>query len=142
MANILIVDDVYTTRLQTELVLRNAANHTVQSVNNGAEAVQRALIVAPDVIVLDIVMAGMDGFETLHALHAQGVTCPIIAYTATEEREPGAYQASGFDAYAPKSAGLNQFLHTIRDILQTHHRATAPYTHRAVQRERYLERST
>ncbi len=116
MARIMVIDDVYTIRLKTELVLRQGG-HIVQSCSSGSEAVEAVRINAPDLIVLDIVMAGMDGFATLRALRAQGITCPVIAYTSRRERRTGEFKTRGFDAYVPKSESLSGLMAMIRLLL-------------------------
>lgn len=118
MAKILIVDDVYTTRLKTELVLRHAVRYEVASVASGAEALERVTVDQPDAIVLDIVMAGMDGIATLRELRRQGITCPIIAFTSRTERSPGEFVTRGFDGYVAKSENLSGLIATIRDLLK------------------------
>lgn len=126
---ILVVDDVYTTRLKTELVLRHAGRYNVQSVSSGAEALKLVNFYPPDAIVMDIVMAGMDGFATLRELHAQGVTCKIIAYTARRERKPGEFESRGFDAYVPKSESLDSLLVMLQVMLaQTEGSHQAPFS--------------
>lgn len=127
MAHILIVDDVRTIRLKTELVLRHSGRHTVTSVASGNEAVQTAVAEPPDAIVLDIVMAGMDGFATLEALRSSGITCPIIAHTTRTERERGEFRRRGFDAYVAKSEKLDTLLVCIRSLLGSpQHSVAAP----------------
>lgn len=116
MARIMVVDDVYTIRLKTELVLRQSG-YAIQSCSSGTEAVEAARANRPDAIIMDIVMADMDGFATLRALRVCGITCPIIAYTARRERRDGEFKARGFDAYVPKAENLSGLLALLRILL-------------------------
>lgn len=117
MAHILVVDDVYTVRLKTELILRHSGCYDVESVGSGQEAIEAALATPPNAVILDIVMAGLDGFATLRALRDHQVTCPIIAYTSRRERYPGEFEARGFNAFVPKSESINGLLAVLRLLL-------------------------
>ncbi|MFV9505776.1 MAG: response regulator [Oscillochloridaceae bacterium umkhey_bin13] len=120
MARVLLVDDVYTARSMIERVLARVGGYEVQSVGSGAEAITAALATPPDIIVLDISMAGMDGIDTLQALRHNGLVCPILAYTARTERTPGEFVAQGFDAYVSKNGNLSDLLATVREQLASH----------------------
>src|SRR5215216_453668 len=74
VSKILLVDDVYMARSMAERVLTHVGRYKVHSVANGAEAIEAALADAPDLIILDISMAGMDGITALHELRERGVT--------------------------------------------------------------------
>jgi two-component system OmpR family response regulator len=117
MAKILLVDDVYMARSMAERVLKHVGRHTVYAVGSGAEAIDVALAESPDLIILDISMAPMDGIATLHQLRSRGVVCPAIAFTARVERTPGEFAAHGFDAYVSKNGNLNNLLETVRSAL-------------------------
>jgi two-component system OmpR family response regulator len=123
MAHVLVVDDAYTIRTRTELTLRNTGFFTVGSVASGAEALTAAALFPPDVIVLDIVMAGMDGIATLRELRARGVTCPIVAYTARPERFAGEFFDLGFDAYVAKAETISSLISTLRLLLNCRSRS-------------------
>jgi len=117
MAKILLVDDVYTARSMIERVLRHVGRYDVQSVGSGPEALKAATVAPPDVIVLDISMAGLDGVGTLRELRAAGVSCPVVAYTARAERAAGEFVAQGFSAYVSKNGNLSGLLTTIRELI-------------------------
>ncbi len=121
MTKILLVDDVYTARSMTERVLRHVGRFEVQAVGSGIEAVEAAVATPPDVIVLDISMAQMDGIATLHALREHAISCPVIAYTARTEQHPGEFVAQGFSAYVSKNGNLSSLLVTVRDVLTRTH---------------------
>ncbi len=118
MTRILIVDDVYTVRLKTELVLRHAGRYTVQSASNGPEAIRLALAEAPDLIIMDIAMAGMDGYATLRELRKHGVRCPVIAFSccrkASASEDP---ILPTFDAWIAKTDNMTGLMTAIREIL-------------------------
>ncbi len=118
MAKILLVDDVYTARSMMERVLQRVGRYEVLAVGNGEEALEAAVAERPDLIVLDISMAGMDGLTTLHELRARGVTSPVVAYTARAERTQGEFVAQGFTAYVQKDGSLSTLLTTVRELVE------------------------
>jgi CheY-like chemotaxis protein len=118
MAKILLADDVYTARSMVERVLRHVGHYDVVAVGTGSDALQLAQSEAPDVIVLDIFMSDMDGLHTLEALRSQGVTCPVIAYTARKELVAGEFVAQGFSAYVSKDGNMSELLTTIRELVE------------------------
>lgn len=117
MTKILLVDDVYTARSMTERILRHVGRYDVEAVGSGAEAVAAAVAAPPDVIILDISMADMDGIHTLHELREAGVFCPVVAYTARTEQRSGEFVAQGFNAYVSKNGNLSGLLTTVRELI-------------------------
>lgn len=82
MAKILIVDDdlIYIRIYQLKL---KSDGHTVETANNGEEAIQKVNEFKPDLILLDIMMPKIDGFEVLKQLKAnpETKTIPVILLT-------------------------------------------------------------
>lgn len=75
----------------------------------------------PDVVVTDLHLPGMDGFEVLHRLRAEPATAtvPIIALSArASPREIERGLRAGFDAYLTKPLDIDRFLATINHALQ------------------------
>ncbi len=54
----------------------------VATAHNGAEAVEAAHRLAPDLVVMDLLMPGTDGFEAIDRLRAELPDLPIVAYSA------------------------------------------------------------
>jgi len=101
---ILIVDDVSVNRLLLKTVFRKM-NVRILEAENGLEAVSAAEQHLPDVILMDISMPVMDGYEATGRIKENGKTkhIPVIAVTAhvmPEDREK--ILSSGFDGYLPK----------------------------------------
>ena len=84
---ILIVDDEIQNRKLLEAVLRPEGYDTL-CVANGEEALASVAQRRPDLILLDIMMPGMDGYEVAGILKADPVTSsiPIIMVTAQDDR--------------------------------------------------------
>src|SRR5258706_5428125 len=87
---ILVVDDRESNRQLLRDMLEGVG-HRVVSARDGREAIAAALAERPDVIVLDVKMPGMDGFEVCAKLQSlsETATIPIIFVTAnyTEEQD-------------------------------------------------------
>jgi two-component system cell cycle response regulator len=85
---ILVVDDVATNRVVARAKL-NANYYDVIEAENGEQAIELAEREQPDLILLDILMPGIDGFETCERLKADRATMhiPIIMLTALDGKE-------------------------------------------------------
>ena len=69
---------------------RLRANHfDVETASNGQEALDKAKSVQPDLILLDILMPVMDGYEVCRRLKNDPATCliPVIMFTACQDEE-------------------------------------------------------
>jgi len=87
VAKILLVDDSSTTLLMEEMLFKQAAKYDVVTARNGKEAVAKALSEKPDLILLDIVMPIMNGFEACREIrkHEPLRRVPIILVTSRGE---------------------------------------------------------
>jgi CheY-like chemotaxis protein/DNA-binding CsgD family transcriptional regulator len=118
---VLIVDDVP----ENLAVLHDAldeSGYTVLVANNGAAALERARQSVPDVILLDAMMPGMDGFEVCRRLRADIATraIPVLFMTGLTESEHvvAAFAAGGTD-YVTKPVRQSEVLARIAAHLQT-----------------------
>jgi DNA-binding NarL/FixJ family response regulator len=105
---ILLVDDSAVVRqgLRTLLGLLEGVE-VVGEAADGAEALQRAEVLRPDVILLDLEMPVMDGFSAAHRLKSLLPTCRLVAFSvhASDLDRQRAVEA-GVDAYLVKGAPL------------------------------------
>lgn len=118
---VLIVDDVP----DNVAVLHDAldeSGYTVLVANNGQSALDVAVKAEPDVILLDAIMPGMDGFEVCRKLKANNKTSqiPVIFMTGLTESEHvvAAFNAGGTD-YVTKPVRVNEVLVRMMSHLQT-----------------------
>jgi two-component system sensor histidine kinase/response regulator len=118
--DVLIVDD-QPTNLEVLSRLLSDNGYRVRAVTSGARAVEAALLLPPDCILLDIAMPGMDGFETCDRLRrSPGLeTVPIIFVTAFDdhERKLEAFQVGGRD-YVSKPFQAEEVLARVRAHVQ------------------------
>ncbi|MFC3552291.1 response regulator [Lysobacter cavernae] len=84
---ILVVDD-QAANLRVVGVLLSRQGYEVIAASSGAEALQRYAETPPDLILLDMMMPGMDGFDVLAALREQGAPrVPVVFVTAAHDRD-------------------------------------------------------
>jgi CheY-like chemotaxis protein len=82
---VLIIEDEKLIIVSTQMVLE-AAGFRVESATNGEDGIARAKSQVPDLILLDIMMPGIDGWETLTRLKRDPATAniPVVIFTARE----------------------------------------------------------
>ena len=80
---LIIEDDVELARLTAEYLTKR--NIEVSIEHRGDEAIARVAREQPHLIVLDVMLPGMDGFDICRALRIQGTDVPIIMLTARDE---------------------------------------------------------
>jgi DNA-binding response OmpR family regulator len=82
---VLIIEDEKLIIVSTQMVLE-AAGFRVESATNGEDGIAKARSQAPDLILLDIMMPGIDGWETLTRLKRDQATAgiPVVIFTARE----------------------------------------------------------
>jgi len=86
MARILIIDDEERNRRLFEVFVK-ADGHEVQTVASGEAGLAAAASNAPDLILLDLMMPGRDGFEVARALKANPATqaIPVIVISSLDD---------------------------------------------------------
>ena len=98
--------------------LLEAHGYRVIEAANGREAVERALEERPDLVLMDIMMPEMDGFEATRVLRSQDRTrrTPIIAVTAMDGAQRLSMQA-GADDFIAKPIDTRGLMAKIRNWL-------------------------
>jgi len=86
VATVMVVDDNPTMVEMLSMAL-NLFGHNALAVYSGEEALERIPADLPDVILLDLTMPGIDGYETLRRMRAMstGNTLPVFVITAAAE---------------------------------------------------------
>jgi two-component system OmpR family response regulator len=95
------------------------AGFDVATATRGEEAVATARTFRPDLIVLDVMMPGMDGFGVVKRLRGDGVRTPVLFLTArdaTEDKVTGL--TLGGDDYVTKPFSLEEVIARIRAVLR------------------------
>lgn len=117
---ILVVDDDTMARLALETLLRREG-FEVREAADGPAALKACAEFQPDLILLDILMPGMDGFEVCHRIKATPETrlTPVVLITglsATEDRIKGIN--AGAEDFLSKPIDFNELLARTRSLLK------------------------
>ncbi len=105
----------------------------VHTASNGTQALAQVARLAPDLVVLDVMMPGLDGFEVVRRMRQEGHHCPVLFLTArdaVEDRVAGL--TLGADDYVTKPFSLGEVLARIRAILRRAGLAPQPGSERMI----------
>jgi DNA-binding response OmpR family regulator len=97
-----------------------AEGFDVQTVADGDEAYEAAVLIGPDVLVLDIMMPGRDGYEVLRALRANPMTAsmPVVLLSAkATDAEVWEGWKAGADYYITKPFNPTELTDFIEHLL-------------------------
>jgi len=90
--------------------------------SNGSDALLKIQSETPDIVLLDIQMPGLDGFEVLRAIRGlqPPVPCRVLAVTAfVMDGDRERMLASGFDGYIAKPVSISHVREQVRRILNS-----------------------
>ena len=118
---VLVVDDDAPVRRMLERTL-SAAGYAVRVAADGGGALAEVEQAAPDVLVLDVAMPGLDGFAVCRRLRAKGLALPILLLTARDaipDRVAGL--DAGADDYLAKPFATEELVARVRALLRRGH---------------------
>ena len=90
--------------------------------SDGSDALLKVQSETPDIVLLDIQMPGLDGFEVLRAIRGlqPPVPCRVLAVTAfVMDGDRDRMLASGFDGYIAKPVSISHVREQVRRILHS-----------------------
>jgi DNA-binding response OmpR family regulator len=125
-ARVLIVEDErgIAMALEDDLTLEG---YRVEVIGDGAEAVKRARTGSFDVILLDVMLPGKDGFEVCRELRRGGLATPILMLTArAQEAEKVLGLEAGADDYVTKPFGVRELRARIAALLRRSRGGSTP----------------
>ena len=106
------INDIITRTLKRE-------NYSVDSCFDGEEALDYIFSAEYDVLILDIMLPKMDGFEVLKKIRSKGISTPVLFLTARESIEDRVRGLdSGADDYLIKPFDFDELLARIRVLLR------------------------
>src|SRR5919198_425152 len=128
MSSVLVVED----NADLAFGLRNSleiAGYDVAVAADGPSGVAQARELDPDVVVLDLMLPGMDGYRVLRTLREDGLVMPVLILTARgEEADKVLGFRLGADDYVTKPFGVLELLARIEALLR---RGREPYRRHA-----------
>jgi len=94
---VLLVDDSTTTLMMEEMILKQRTAYQTVTAKDGLDAIARAVEETPDLVLMDVVMPRMNGFEACKRMRLESSlkTTPIILVTTRGEEE---YVEAGFQS--------------------------------------------
>ena len=122
MSRILIVEDETPMRVALQDILK-AEGHRILTAMDGSAALQRAMDEKPDLVLLDVMMPALDGFNVCAELRRLANPVPILMLTAKgqiDDRVKGL--DSGADDYLVKPFSTEELLARVRALLRRHQR--------------------
>lgn len=120
-AKILLVDDSQVVIMNEKMLLRHLGDFEVVTACNGRQGVEMAQAELPDLILLDVVMPEMNGFDACRAIRSDPATrhIPIIMVTTRGEEDN---LSEGFTAgcsdYITKPIDKNVLAQKMQDLLE------------------------
>jgi DNA-binding response OmpR family regulator len=117
MSRVLLIEDHQTVRDGLRLAL-SRQGHAVDAVETGEQGLDRLSVALPDVVILDLMLPGMDGFEVCRRIRATG-DLPIIMLTArNDDMDVVAGLEAGADDYVVKPVQARVLEARIRAVLR------------------------
>jgi two-component system, OmpR family, alkaline phosphatase synthesis response regulator PhoP len=93
--------------------------YTADVAEDGLQGLRRAREDRPDLVILDLMLPGMDGYRVLRTLRAEGNRVPVLILTARgEEADKVLGFRSGADDYVTKPFGLLELLARVEALLR------------------------
>lgn len=119
MPKVLVVDDTVSELEVLSRILQKANIEVIQA-TNGEDAIAMILSDPPDLVVLDVIMPGMNGFEVIRELRANQKTEKLPVVFCSQKNTQIDYSWGldlGADAYLSKPIDPQQFITTIQRFL-------------------------
>jgi CheY-like chemotaxis protein len=124
----LVIEDSYATRRLVDVVLASDRFSVVESAT-GPDGLATALEIAPDIVILDIALPGMDGWEVLHRMRAEPSLerVPVVVITARDaaamKQRP---DVNLVDAIVAKPFKVDELRRIVERVLDARTAASAP----------------
>jgi two-component system, OmpR family, response regulator len=115
---VLVVDDETNLRELVTAAL-GYEGFDVSSAGTGREALRVAKAATPDLVVLDVMLPDLDGFEVTRRLRSEGVRVPVVFLTARDATEDKVVGLTlGGDDYVTKPFSLEELVARVRAVLR------------------------
>lgn len=122
---ILVVEDDEDTRAILRALLQHHGYEMLET-QTAEEAIERLDVLAPDLVIFDIRLPGMDGCQAINVLRERGFTRPILVFSEYYDLISDRIKACRHDGFFPKSKGPVELISAI--IRRFTEGATSPGT--------------
>jgi twitching motility two-component system response regulator PilH len=119
MARVLIVDDSPSQLIGLQRIVEKMG-HTVITAEDGAAGVEAAKRELPDLILMDVVMPNLNGFQATRQISKEPATShiPVVLVTTKDQETDKVWgMRQGAKAYVTKPVNEAQLIQTLKDIL-------------------------
>ena len=115
---VLLVDDHDDLLLMMRMMLRRKCGYAVETANTGHQAIALASEFCPHLVISDITMPGMDGFQMMDELKAKNFA-PFKSIALSGHDLPREmYQDSGYDLHLTKPVDFDELFVAIEGLIQ------------------------
>lgn len=121
--NILAVDDIPDNLFIIESILGDIDNYHIDCVNDGHAALKYVTAHPPDLILLDVMMPGLDGYEVTRQIRQDKKLpyIPILLVTAHDQSSLSEGLDSGADDFIRKPFDIDEMMARVRSLLRLKH---------------------
>ena len=133
---VLVVDDNVDAAETLALMLKLHGHH-VQTAHDGLDALRVAAVFAPHVILLDLGMPNLNGYETANRIRSQpwGREMALVALTGWgQPKDRKRTVEAGFDAHLVKPVDQNTLLKTLHEVIAPRAPMASPRSHESIER--------
>ncbi|WP_293934821.1 response regulator transcription factor [Iodobacter sp.] len=119
MAKVLIVDDHPVVRLAVKMLLEQSGFDVVGEADNGVDAWQLAQSLVPDVLVLDLAIPNLDGFEVIARIQKSKLPIRVMVFSSGEaEQMVQRCMRAGASGYLGKDKEITDLVDAIKMIMK------------------------
>lgn len=118
---VLVVDDELLTRDLLRMMLERAGFEVLEAVD-GRHALKQVSAHVPDLVILDVMMPDIDGYEVCRRMRQQDTTAdiPVLMLSAKTRPEDAAEGLrAGATRYLPKPITYNELIRNVREVLKS-----------------------
>lgn len=117
--SVLVVDDEMLTRDLLRMMLERAGYEVVEAAD-GHQALQRVNERKPDLVILDVMMPDIDGYQVCRTLREQESTADLPVLMLSAKTQPEAVAEglrAGATRYLPKPITYNELIQNVREVI-------------------------
>lgn len=122
MSKIMVVDDEADMRFMVRKILENEG-FDVEEAESGKAALEKLKNVTPDLILLDVMMPGLDGWETCKRIrqnkNTESVTVAMLTVKSSDEDKVASFDEGLADWHISKPFKKKRFIQTVKWLLES-----------------------